>query len=357
MPVVHVLAFLAGLSLVIFTLRSGIRTFIMPRSVNDSLTRAVFNLVFAIFLFAAPPTRDYEYRDRVFSFFAPVSLITLPLVWMTVVLLGYMGMFWSLGIDTLDRAFIASGSSLVTLGFAIPTTTPGAILTFSEAAIGLLLVALLIAYLPTIYSSFSRREVAVTMLEVRAGSPPSAVELISRFHALGRLEKLTELWEDWETWFAEIEETHTSLGMLALFRSTQPNHSWVTASGAVLDGASLMASTVDAPRDPQAELCIRAGYLALRYIADFFDIPYVPVVSWDDPISVTREEYDDACSQLETAGVPLKSDREKAWRDFVGWRVNYDMVLLELARLTIAPYAPWISDRARMPAPRPNVKA
>jgi hypothetical protein len=113
-----------------------------------------------------------------------------------------------------------------------------------------------------------------------------------------------------------------------------------------------MASTVEAPRDPQAELCIRAGYIALRRIADFFDVPYVPVLNWTDPISVTREEYDEACVQLEAAGVPLKNDREKAWRDFVGWRVNYDMVLLELASLTIAPYAPWISDRARMPPPQ-----
>jgi hypothetical protein len=284
------------------------------------------------------------------ALFAPTALLMLPVVWVSIVLFGYMGMFWALGIGNAKQAFTASGSSLLTLGFAAPNSLATTALTFSEATIGLILVALLIAYLPTIYSTFSRREVSVTMLEVRAGSPPSAVELISRFQAIRGLDKFTKLWEDWEMWFAEIEETHTSLGALAFLRSTQPDHSWVTAAGAVLDGASLMASTVDVPRDPQAELCIRAGFLALRRIADFFRIPYVPIVSWADPISVTREEYDDACNSLAAAGVPLKSDRDKTWRDFVGWRVNYDSVLLELASLTIAPYAPWSSDRARMPA-------
>jgi hypothetical protein len=115
----------------------------------------------------------------------------------------------------------------------------------------------------------------------------------------------------------------------------------------VLDGASLLASTVDRPRSPDAELCIRAGYVALRRIADFFDVRHNPDPHWpEEPISIDRREFDQVCRQLAEAGVPLKADLDQAWRDFAGWRVNYDRVLLSLAALTVAPYAPWSSDRS-----------
>jgi hypothetical protein len=196
------------------------------------------------------------------------------------------------------------------------------------------------------YAAFSKREAAVTMLEVRAGSPPSATEMLTRFHRLERLDKLNELWVSWEVWFVELEESHTSLAALNFFRSPRANRSWVTAAGAILDAASLVSSTVDIPKDTQADLCIRAGFLALRYIADFFGISYNANPKPDDPISIRKEEFDAAYAQLAQVGVPLKPDREQAWRDFAGWRVNYDTVLVELARLTVAPLAPWSSDRS-----------
>jgi hypothetical protein len=106
------------------------------------------------------------------------------------------------------------------------------------------------------------------------------------------------------------------------------------------------------PVDPQADLCIRAGFIALRRIADFFRVPHNPNPQPGDPISISREEYDLACDQLAAAHVPLKADRDQAWRDFSGWRVNYDTVLLALAAITMAPYAPWSSDRSLLPARR-----
>jgi hypothetical protein len=120
----------------------------------------------------------------------------------------------------------------------------------------------------------------------------------------------------------------------------------------VLDAASLTLSTVDVPADSRAALCIRAGYLALRRIADYLNIPYYANPDPDEPISVTREEFGAACGRLESAGVPLKPDRDQAWRDFAGWRVNYDRVLLDLAGLIVVPDSPWAGDRAsifRMP--------
>jgi hypothetical protein len=278
------------------------------------------------------------------ALYAPLSLVALAATWLGVVFVGYAGMFWALGGRPVREAFTLSGSSLLTLGFDRPPDLPKVALTFTEATLGLTLAALLITYLPTLYSAFSRREVMVTLLEVRASNPPAGVDMIERYHRIRDLNDLGVVWERWEEWFADLEETHTSLPPLVFFRSPQPDHSWVTAAGAVLDAAALYDSSI-AP-DPRADLCLRAGYLALRRIADFFGIPYDPDPAPDDPISVAREEFDAALDRLAAEGVPLVEDREAAWRSFRGWRVNYDTVLITLATLVMAPYAPWSSDRS-----------
>jgi hypothetical protein len=234
-------------------------------------------------------------------------------------------------------------------------TTPAhglftSVLTYSEAGLGLLLLTLLITYLPTIYGAFSKREAVVTLLEVRAGSPPTAVEMLIRFHRIGQVDRLAGLWRRWEQWFVEVEETHTSFPVLVFFRSPQPDHSWVTAAGTVLDAASLWVAAVEHPVDPDAQLMIRAGVLALRRIATQFRVPYHPDPQPDDPITISRYEFDEAWRTMAQAGVPLKDDREAAWRAYAGWRVNYDIVLLNLARLTESPPAPWVSDRSPLDA-------
>lgn len=134
--------------------------------------------------------------------------------------------------------------------------------------------------------------------------------------------------------------------MISFFRSPQSSRSWITAAGTVLDAAALVSSTVDIPKDSQADLCICAGFLALRHICDFFGIPYNANPRPDDPISIAQEEFDEVYNKLTEVGVPLKRDREQAWRDFRGWRVNYDSVLIHLAGLTMAPWTMWSSDRA-----------
>jgi hypothetical protein len=130
------------------------------------------------------------------------------------------------------------------------------------------------------------------------------------------------------------------------FRSPQPEHSWITAAGSILDCASLRLSVIERPFDADAAYCIRAGYLALQRIAAFFRIPFDPTPQPTDVISVTRDEFDDACDELARQGLPLKDDRDQAWRDWAGWRVNYDRPLVALAGLTMAPFAPWSSDRS-----------
>jgi hypothetical protein len=233
----------------------------------------------------------------------------------------------------------------LTLGFAPTDNLTEMALAFSEATIGLGLVALLISYLPTMFSAWTEREAAVTMLEVRAGNPPSPAEMIMRMYRIRGLEYLSDVWPVWERWFVDVEQTHTSLIPLVFFRSPHVGQSWVVAAGVILDAAAITASTLDRPRDPQAELCIRAGYIALHNIVAFFGIPFRSNPRPDEPISVSRAEFEAVCDQLAQAGVPLKPDRDQAWRDFAGWRVNYDDVLRILAGITMAPAALWSGDR------------
>jgi hypothetical protein len=343
--ILRIAIFIAGFLISAGTLFSAMETFVLPRSTQDFLTRSVFIGIRTIFSQLMKRAKTFAERDRILAFYAPVALLTLLPVWYLLILVGYMLMFWAVGEISWVEAFRDSGSSLLTLGFANINGLPQTILTFSEATLGLLLVALLIAYLPTIYSAFSRREAAVTLLEVRAGNPPTALEMIRRYHRIHGLDQLTDVWRNWEIWFADIEESHTSLPALVFFRSPLPEHSWVTAAAAVLDGAALMESSVEFPSDAQAALCIRAGYLALRHIGDFFSLSYDADPKRGDPISISRAEYDRVVAQLEESGIPIKADRETAWLDFTGWRVNYDRVLIALAELIMAPAAPWTGSR------------
>lgn len=339
------LIFLAGLVLASTTLSQAVQTVVVPRNQGMFLTRLTFRVMYLFYRVRLNLVNTYEARDAIMASYSPLSLIALPVVWILLIMLGYTAMFWAVGERPLESAFLLSGSSLLTLGFAPVSNLAETILAFTEATIGLGIVALLISYLPTIYAAYSKREETVTMLEVRAGSPPSAIEMISRAYRISAMDRMAPLWQTWEVWFSDVEESHASFPSLIFFRSPTPDRAWVTAAGVVLDSAALLQSVVDAPPDPQRSLCIRASFICLRRLADFFNVPHNPNPQPTDPISITRAEFDDACERLAAEGVPLKADRDQAWRDFKGWRVNYDTVLLAMAEIYMAPPAEWVSDR------------
>ncbi len=343
----RILVFLLGLAVVIGTLSSALSTFVLPRGARSQLNRILFGLLRRVLERMMHFVKTFEQKDAIFAYYAPIGLMLLVPTWYMLMIIGYTAMYWSLGVGDLYTDLRLSGSSLLTLGFASSENFPANLLIFSEATLGLILVALLIAYLPTMYSAFSRREEFVNLLEVRAGNPPSAVEMLLRFHRIHGLERLAEYWSSWEVWFADLEESHTTLPALVFFRSPRGNQSWITAAGTILDCAALTLSALDVTYTPAAALCIRAGFLSLRRISEYFDIHYPPDPRYPDtPISISQDEFEAVLYRLQGAGLPLKEDREQAWQDFAGWRVNYDHTLLALCSLVMAPPAFWSSDRA-----------
>lgn len=345
----EILSFLVGVAIVVYVVETAVRTVVLPRASRPSLSAAVFTVVVATMKFAAARRKRYEDQDSVLSAIAPVGLLTIAISWIILVLIGFAFMFWATDTDLgAAGAFALSGSSITTLGFVPAVTVPQQILAFTEAILGLLLLTLLISYLPSIYSGFQKREQKVALLEVRAGNPPSAAVMLTRFNTIGWLGDLSAEWLTWEAWFAELEESHTTHTSLPWFRSNDPKRSWVTAAGAVLDAAAIWTASVDdLPRSDHASagLTIRAGFISLRRIAESEGIPFNPDPEPTDPITIQRSEFDDVLDALAADGVSIVSDRDQAWRDFAGWRVNYDSAILGLAQRLRVPYAPWTSDR------------
>ena len=347
MTALKVLAFGAGVVIIAFTLLSAIRSTILPRAVNNRLGRLSIRVVLAGTHLWTGRSPSYESRDRVMAMFGPMVLLVMLLSWLVLIIGAYILIFLARGTGSVTKALELSGSSIFTLGTVPAHGLVNDLLSYSEAGIGLLLVTLLITYLPSIYSAFSRRENGVALLRVRAGTPPSAAAMLIRYHRIeGAGERLRGVWQTWESWFNDIEESHTSFPILAYFRSPQPTESWITAAGVVLDTASMWQAAVEHPTDPNVQLCIRAGFQALQRIADSLEIPYDDDPAPTDPITISRDEWDESVEEMAGAGVPIRDDRDDAWRAWKGWRVNYDTVLLDVARRVEAPPVPWVSDRS-----------
>ena len=236
-----------------FVLDAAVRTFVLPRGTPVLLTWFVFRTVRRVFGWFARPAKTYEQRDRVMALYAPVALLALPTVSLVLVFAGFTFAFFGLDHDgwrdAIDDERIVPAHPRLRTPADDSRRAPRR---SSRRRIGLGLLALVIAYLPTIYGAFSRREVAVTDLSVRAGTPPKPWEMLERAHLAGYLNELDAVWATWMVWFTELSETHTSLASLSFFRSPNPHRSWIIAAGAVLDSAALRLAILDMPFTPGA---------------------------------------------------------------------------------------------------------
>src|SRR5215470_565519 len=340
-----------GIVLVLTTWTSVVGTLIVPRPVRSWLTRWVDRTVNRAFRLVTSAIPEYRRRDRVLATQAAAILLTQLAAWLGTSLIGFWLLLWPFEPRGISTAFTEAGSALFTLGFARPIgPAPIAIVT-AAGATGLVIVTLQIAYLPTLYAAFNRRETEVALLNARAGVPSWGPELLARTHyALGSgvstVDTLPDLYARWEVWAADVAESHTTYLPLVRFRSPRPLSSWVTALLAVLDSAALYLalSPKAAPAVP-ARLCLRSGFLCFNQIAVAMSIQVPDERNPGDTISLTYEEFLDAIERMRYVDFPIERDPAEAWPEFVGWRVNYERSAYGVAAAVDAVPAMWSGPR------------
>jgi hypothetical protein len=324
---VRVLCGIGGLLLELVVLDAAIRTFLLPRVANVTFSRLTSRVVGSLFNALARRSDTFVAKDRILSMYAPFAILTYQASWLGCRFIAFALVFVAAGVPSFTHAFSLSGSSLFTLGVTAAHGGSQTPIEYLEAAVGLTLLALLIAFIPTLYQAFQRREYSVSRLSVRAGIPATPWGVLEIAQSVESFERLEELWREWESWFIDVGETHTTLVILNFYRSPSPKQTWVGSAATVLDAAALFQAAVDVKPSPTAGLCIRSGWLTLRRISDYFKIPYPTDFTQPIEIAITRQEFDTVLARLERSGVPIVADRDAAWRDFVGWRVNYDAMI------------------------------
>ncbi len=253
-----VVAFL-GLFLIVLILRDAFETIVLPRRVTRMIRLTSFFYIFSWFPWRAfsQKLKNIKARDTFLGFYGPLSLLLLLAIWAISLVIGFGLMEWGFQIplstpsiqnsSDVGTYLYMSGVTFFTLGFGdvTPGNTLGRYITVGEAGVGFGFLGLVIGYLPVIYSSFAQREIAVSMLDARAGSPPSALELIRRHATYNNLPAMEILLKDWELWSAQLLESHLSYPVLCYYRSQHENQSWVSSLTTILDVCALVLTGLE----------------------------------------------------------------------------------------------------------------
>jgi hypothetical protein len=276
----------AGLLLILGVLWEAFETIVLPRRVTRRVrfTRLFYRSTWIPWSALARRAPLIGQRHEAFlAFFGPLSLLMLLIVWAAGLILGFALLQWAGGsaVQPMDGMspfgadLYLSGTTFFTLGLGdvAPRTAVARALTVIEAGVGFGFLALVIGYLPVLYQSFSRREVNISLLDARAGSPPTAGELLRRHAGDGSLDALRQLLHEWERWSAELLETHLSYPVLAYFRSQHTNQSWLAALTTILDVTALVQSAVDAGGRREAQLTFAMARHAVGDLAQVFHAP------------------------------------------------------------------------------------
>jgi hypothetical protein len=356
MGVLRIICLIAGIAVLIGTTSSIMRTLVVPRGVTSKMSELVLSGVVRATRAVSDVAATYERRDQLLAWTAPVTLMALLASWLVAYAAGYT--LLDFGVSHLDfaQSLRQAGSSIGTLGFA---TSPKAGLTVFDVVAsltGMIVIALQIAYLPTLYNAYNQRETLVTLLAARGGEPAWGPEILWRHSLLGLLDNLPELYRSWETWSATVSESHTSYPVLVHFRSPQPLRSWLISLLAVMDAASLQLAIAPASAPIEARLLLRMGFLALRDIAAVESIAIRADPSPDDDIALTFGEFAEAVDRVVEGGMPVERSAEEAWPDFRGWRINYEDAVYALAQRIDAVPALWSGPRRRPDEPIPPVR-
>ena len=348
MEFARAVALVAGVLVVLVTVWSVFTSLVVPRAASSRLQTAVGRLIGGGTRFVVPHLDNYETKDRLLSFVGPATMVLLFGLWLGLLVLGFsLILWWSTGFD-FATALGISGSSVFTLGIASSSEAGARTLEILAAAIGLLVIALEIAYLPALYSAFATRETEVTLLATRAGTPAWGPEILARHHWLDTMNELPPLYADWERWAAAVSESHANYPALMWFRSPAPLRSWLVGLVAMMDSAALFHASSAGLTPREARTCLQMGTNCLRSMAAALKIPYDPDPLPTTGIRLSRAEFDEGFRRLQSVGFPLERDADETWRHFQGWRVNYEGIVDALSELVLPPPAPWFLPRPRL---------
>jgi hypothetical protein len=346
--VLGALSITAGVLLLLATALAAVRTLVVPRGLTHRVSWNFDAFLHAAFRGTARLLPSYRAKDRVLSYEGPLRLMGYLFVWLGSALIGYALIFWPFS-GSFAGGLADAGSAMFTLGF-VPVSKPVPIAaSFVAAVTGLVLIALQIAYLPTLYAAFNRRETLVTMLSSRTGQPPWGPEVLARHTLIGNLNDMPQFFRDWEMWAADVAESHTNYPVLLAFRAPHPLRSWVVALNAVLDAAAMYLALSPRHAPSQANACLRMGYVALREIAGVMAIDFNSDPLPDDPIELTFDDFRAGVAVVDEVGFPRQRSLEEAWIHFRGWRVNYEPLTYEIGDRLIAPPGLWAGERRQLP--------
>jgi len=348
----HILTLVAGILCLFTVLFDAFQTIILPRRATGRfrLTNLFYKFTWRPWAFFVGRLRNPRKRETAFSYYGPMSLILLLVVWAGAMVVGFALIFFALGSPFNDGTqqpglrsdLYVSGTTIFTLGLGdvTPRSPWARELIILEAGTGLGFLAVVMGYFPVLYGAFSRREVTISLLDARAGSPPTAAELMRRHSYEGAEQALSLLLAEWERWSAELMESHISYPLLCYFRSQHNNQSWISALTSILDTSALLIAGVKGHEARQAQLTFAMARHAIVDLAQIFSL--APISNGPDRLPNDRFQqlHDSLCQ----SGVSVCTDPHSADR-LRDMRALYEGYATALSNYLHMPLPPWISDQ------------
>jgi len=349
----HPLVLLGGLALAIVILVDAFEAIILPRRVTRKirLARLFYRTTWAFWKAVVTKIPNRKTREALLGIFGPSSLLLLIAIWALGLVLGFGMMQYGAGsaieVHDLNAPGFAmdvyvSATTFFTLGLgdAVPRVPLARFLLVAEAGLGYGFLAVIVGYLPFIYGSFSRREINISLLDARAGTPPTAGELLRRYSYPQGQNALRDLLREWESWCAELMESHLSYPVLAYFRSQHDNQSWIASLTAILDACALIRTGIEGACERQAELTFAIARHAVVDLSQVFDTaPRPPATD-----RLTSAELHQLRDTLAAHGMKLR-DGEEADRQLHKLRSMYEPFIYSLATHLSQPLPPWIPQK------------
>jgi hypothetical protein len=351
----YVIAIVAGLALILTVLLDAFETIVLPRRVQRHfrLTAWFYRRTWRPWRALARHIKTPGRRENFLGYFGPLSLILLLILWAFCLILSFallqygFGKHVQLGSERVNlwTLLYLSGETFFTLGLgdALPTATPGRVLTVLEGGMGFAFLGVVIGYLPTVYSAFSRREIEISLLDARAGSPPTAAELLARLGACPQQTVLDQIFKDWEHWAAEVLESHLSYPALSFFRSQHNNQSWLGALTAMLDATTLIISGMDGIRSEQAKITFAMARHAAVDLAQVVNARYDPD---DHSDRLPAPELVRLRQTLAKRGLRL-SESPESEKKLAHLRSLYEPYAVGIAKNLFITLPPWIHPEKR----------